>query len=49
MQDVSDNNIARLWMKAGMVMYGGNAPRALVNETEEEKMEFRDRFVDVIR
>ncbi len=31
------------------VMQGGNAARALVNETEEEEMEFRDRFVDVIR
>ena len=49
MQDVSNNNIARLWMKTGMVMQGGNAARALVNETEEEEMEFRDRFVDVIK
>ncbi len=49
MQDVSDNNIARLWMKAGMVMYGDNAARALVNKTEEEEMGFRDRFVGVIK
>ncbi len=49
MQDVSDNNIARLWMKAGMVMYGDNAAGALVNYTEEEEMEFRDRCVDVIK
>ncbi len=49
MQDVSDNNIARLWMKAGMVMYGDNTARALVNYTEEEELEFRDRFVDVIK
>ncbi len=31
------------------MMFGDNAARALVNETEEEEMEFRDRFVDVIR
>ncbi len=49
MLDVSNNHIARLWLKAGMVMYGDNAARAFVNGTEEEEMEFRDRFVDVIR
>ncbi len=31
------------------MMFGDNAARALVNETEGEEMEFRDRFVDVIR
>ena len=32
-----------------MVMNGDNAAGALVNYTEEEEMEFRDRFVDVIK
>ncbi len=31
------------------VMYGDNAARALVNKTEEEEMEFRDRFAGVIK
>ena len=30
-------------------MYGDNAARTLVNETEEEALEFRDRFVDVMK
>ncbi len=49
MQDVRHNNIAQHRMKAGLVMDSGNAARAPVNETEEKEMEFRDRFVDVIR
>ena len=48
MQNVSNNQIAQLWMKVGMVIYDIHA-RALVNEAEKEEMEFRDRFVGVTK